>query len=301
MRSVRSTSRHHRRQLSRNGGRLPVLAVQRAVLILAASSRSTSFSACSTRVTSIPSRFFLRCHLQVLARFWRSAVDAQRAECDGTDRHYPADWYREKKCDHDDRLRSGSRAQQGKDPAESIYEACIRRFRPIMMTTMAALLGGLPLALGTGTGSELRRPLGITIVGGLIMSQALTLSPLLSSTSILIGCGSGSEASVTRWNRSNCLRGRVAPTDFLPASFFLFSMSSLRHLPVFLVIPASSSLFPCHPCVIFPFSLSSLRHLPFFHVILSAAGRFARESACGVEGSLRPRHVRLMGFLPAAS
>jgi multidrug efflux pump subunit AcrB len=63
----------------------------------------------------------------------------------------------------------------GKDPAESIYEACLRRFRPIMMTTMAALLGGLPLALGTGTGSELRRPLGITIVGGLIMSQALTL------------------------------------------------------------------------------------------------------------------------------
>ena len=63
----------------------------------------------------------------------------------------------------------------GKDSAESIYEACLRRFRPIMMTTMAALLGGLPLALGTGTGSELRRPLGITIVGGLIMSQALTL------------------------------------------------------------------------------------------------------------------------------
>jgi hydrophobe/amphiphile efflux-1 (HAE1) family protein len=63
----------------------------------------------------------------------------------------------------------------GKSPAESIYEACVRRFRPIMMTTMAALLGGLPLAMGTGTGSELRRPLGITIVGGLIMSQALTL------------------------------------------------------------------------------------------------------------------------------
>ncbi len=63
----------------------------------------------------------------------------------------------------------------GKSPADSIYEACLRRFRPIMMTTMAALLGGLPLALGAGTGSELRRPLGITIVGGLIMSQALTL------------------------------------------------------------------------------------------------------------------------------
>lgn len=65
--------------------------------------------------------------------------------------------------------------KQGKTSAEAIYDACIHRFRPIMMTTMAALLGGLPLALGTGTGSELRRPLGITIVGGLIMSQALTL------------------------------------------------------------------------------------------------------------------------------
>src|SRR5580698_2689124 len=65
--------------------------------------------------------------------------------------------------------------QQGKTPREAIYEACLLRFRPIMMTTMAALLGGLPLALGRGAGSEMRRPLGITIVGGLIVSQALTL------------------------------------------------------------------------------------------------------------------------------
>jgi multidrug efflux pump len=65
--------------------------------------------------------------------------------------------------------------QYGKSPLEAIHEACLLRFRPIMMTTMAALLGGLPLALGTGIGSELRRPLGITIVGGLIVSQALTL------------------------------------------------------------------------------------------------------------------------------
>ena len=64
---------------------------------------------------------------------------------------------------------------QGKKPVEAIYDACILRFRPIMMTTMAALLGGLPLALGRGTGSELHRPLGITIVGGLIVSQMLTL------------------------------------------------------------------------------------------------------------------------------
>ena len=65
--------------------------------------------------------------------------------------------------------------RQGKPPVEAIYDACVLRFRPIMMTTMAALLGGLPLALGRGTGSELHRPLGITIVGGLIVSQMLTL------------------------------------------------------------------------------------------------------------------------------
>jgi multidrug efflux pump len=65
--------------------------------------------------------------------------------------------------------------KHGKSPEDAIYEACLLRFRPIMMTTMAALLGALPLAIGTGTGSELRRPLGISIVGGLIVSQMLTL------------------------------------------------------------------------------------------------------------------------------
>ena len=64
---------------------------------------------------------------------------------------------------------------EGKSPEEAIFEACVLRFRPITMTTMAALLGGLPLALGTGNGAELRRPLGIAIVGGLIFSQMLTL------------------------------------------------------------------------------------------------------------------------------
>ncbi|HVA94363.1 MAG TPA: efflux RND transporter permease subunit, partial [Candidatus Dormibacteraeota bacterium] len=65
--------------------------------------------------------------------------------------------------------------KEGKNPEQAIYQACLLRFRPIMMTTMCALLGGLPLALGTGPGSELRRPLGISIVGGLIVSQMLTL------------------------------------------------------------------------------------------------------------------------------
>jgi len=65
--------------------------------------------------------------------------------------------------------------KEGKNSTEAIYQACLLRFRPIMMTTMAALLGGLPLALGTGIGSELRRPLGIAMVGGLLVSQVLTL------------------------------------------------------------------------------------------------------------------------------
>jgi multidrug efflux pump subunit AcrB len=64
---------------------------------------------------------------------------------------------------------------EGKTPEQSIYQACLLRFRPIMMTTMAAMFGGLPMALGFGNGAELRRPLGITIVGGLIFSQMLTL------------------------------------------------------------------------------------------------------------------------------
>jgi len=65
--------------------------------------------------------------------------------------------------------------REGKSPREAVHEACLRRFRPIMMTTLAALLGAMPLAVGIGTGSELRRPLGITIVGGLLLSQLLTL------------------------------------------------------------------------------------------------------------------------------
>ena len=68
-----------------------------------------------------------------------------------------------------------SEREHGLSPREAIYQACLLRFRPIMMTTLAALFGGLPLALGTGSGSELRKPLGIAMVGGLIISQMLTL------------------------------------------------------------------------------------------------------------------------------
>jgi multidrug efflux pump len=64
---------------------------------------------------------------------------------------------------------------EGLSPRDAIHQACLLRFRPIMMTTMAAMLGAVPLAVGAGDGAELRRPLGIAIVGGLVMSQLLTL------------------------------------------------------------------------------------------------------------------------------
>ncbi|HUK32388.1 MAG TPA: efflux RND transporter permease subunit, partial [Vicinamibacterales bacterium] len=65
--------------------------------------------------------------------------------------------------------------KEGKSPEEAIYQACLLRFRPIMMTTMAALLGAVPIALGYGAGGEARQPLGLVVVGGLLFSQLVTL------------------------------------------------------------------------------------------------------------------------------
>ena len=89
--------------------------------------------------------------------------------------------------------------KEGKTPVEAIYQACFLRFRPIMMTTMAALLGALPLALGRGVGSELRHPLGIAIVGGLIISQFLTL---YTTPVIYLGFD-----RLAKWMRSHRLNG----------------------------------------------------------------------------------------------
>jgi multidrug efflux pump subunit AcrB len=94
---------------------------------------------------------------------------------------------------------------QGLSPEQSIYQACLLRFRPIMMTTMAALLGALPLALENGNGSELRRPLGISIVGGLLLSQFLTLY----TTPVIYLYLDRFAAKARRWRLTNA--GETAP------------------------------------------------------------------------------------------
>ena len=98
-----------------------------------------------------------------------------RLQPDRADRHHPADRHRQEERHHDGRLCHRRRARRAFAAGAAIRQAALLRFRPIMMTTMAALLGGVPLMLGTGTGSEIRQPLGYAMVGGLIVSQALTL------------------------------------------------------------------------------------------------------------------------------
>jgi multidrug efflux pump subunit AcrB len=99
---------------------------------------------------------------------------------------------------------------QGLSPEQSIYQACLLRFRPIMMTTMAALLGALPLALENGNGSELRRPLGISIVGGLLLSQFLTLY----TTPVIYLYLDRFAAKARRWRLTNA--GETAPEIIVP-------------------------------------------------------------------------------------
>ena len=138
-----------------------------------------------------------------------TAAVSHRPERDCADRHHPADRHRE------EGMRSWmidfaleAERDQGMEPEEAIYQACLLRFRPIMMTTMAALLGGVPLALGTGTGSELRRPLGIAIVGGLIVSQVLTLftTPVVYLCSLI---ASGGSISIRRERTGSCTSTRM--------------------------------------------------------------------------------------------
>ncbi len=98
--------------------------------------------------------------------------------------------------------------RSGKSPEESIYQACLLRFRPIMMTTMAALFGGLPLALATGTGAELRCPLGISIVGGLMVSQMLTLY----TTPVIYLYMDRLQQRLSRRKHAPAISGEVPPT-----------------------------------------------------------------------------------------
>jgi predicted RND superfamily exporter protein len=99
-----------------------------------------------------------------------------------------------KKCpDCAEEVRTEAR-NEGMNSRDAIYQACLLRFRPIMMTTMCALLGGMPMALGWGAGAELRRPLGISIVGGLVVSQMLTLF----TTPVIYLCFDGLRKRFTR-------------------------------------------------------------------------------------------------------
>jgi hypothetical protein len=118
---------------------------------------------------------------------------------------------------------------EGKRPHDAIFQACVLRFRPILMTTMAALLGAMPLALGTGSGAELRRPLGITIIGGLIFSQALTLytTPViyLYLDRLAIRFGGGAASCRLRAKYEAHLSRRFS---FLSFHFRMFSPSEIH-------------------------------------------------------------------------
>ena len=98
--------------------------------------------------------------------------------------------------------------REGKSPSEAVYEGCLIRFRPIMMTTMAALLGTLPISLGWGAGGESRRPLGLTVVGGLLFSQLITLylTPVVYTYM---------DAIMVRWGKR---KRSEAPAPVVPAS-----------------------------------------------------------------------------------
>jgi multidrug efflux pump len=120
-------------------------------------------------------------------------------------RHDPADRHRQEERDHDDRLRHRcAERNEGKSPRDAIFQAAILRFRPILMTTLAALFAAVPLMLSFGEGAELRRPLGIAIFGGLLVSQLLTMFTTPSSTLAFDKPGSG------RRRARDEVRGRVA-------------------------------------------------------------------------------------------
>ena len=169
-------SPHHSRLLRRHLARLPAVAGQRALPHPDGIAGRLHRARHSLREPGPPAHHHFHAPLGQRRRHARPDAPQGRPQCHFHHRHHPPDRHREEERHHDDRLCAGRRTRaRPEHHATRYFEASILRFRPILMTTMAALFGALPLAFGTGTGSELRRPLGITIVGGLIVSQLLTL------------------------------------------------------------------------------------------------------------------------------
>ena len=146
-----------------------------SILILAAMSRCTWCWACCTRASSIPSPFFPRCHRPEWARILALVLFKKDLDVIALIGIILLIGIVKKNAIMMIDFALEAERKEGKPPEEAIYQACLLRFRPIMMTTMAALLGAVPLAFGSGVGSELRQPLGICIIGGLLVSQVLTL------------------------------------------------------------------------------------------------------------------------------
>ncbi len=170
--------------------------------------------------------------------------------------------------------------KEGKPPEEAIYQACLLRFRPIMMTTMAALLGAVPLAFGSGVGSELRKPLGICIIGGLLVSQVLTLF-----TTPVIYLFFGRIAAWVR--RSPWFRGRAK--SFLPGPDLARRLEHMSISTPFIQRPVATTLFMVAVTLaggiaytLLPVSALAGGRLPDHHRQRQSAGRESRR-----DGGLR--------------
>ena len=186
--------------------------------------------------------------------------------------------------------------QHGKNATDAIYDACLLRFRPIMMTTMAALLAGLPLALGTGYGSELRKPLGIVMVGGLLLSQVLTLytTPVIYIFFDNLGHRFAHKPNQPATRRRGTGRARMnisAPFISRPVATTLLTVAiALAGAVAFEVLPVSPLPEVDFPTISVSASLpgASARH---YGVVRRHSAGAAARSNCGCNGDDLRQHA----------